>query len=383
MKTLYIDCAFGISGDMFLAALADLGLDFSKLETIFEEAGLKATIEVKEEQRCRVDGRQVDIIYNQNQPLRTLKDILPLVQNLKIQENILHKAVKAFKQLARVEGRVHNIHPDEVHFHEIGAMDTLVDIVGAFWGLHELGIEKVYSSSVPWFRGKINCTHGRISLPAPATTLLLLDKPVQDTNFDWEIITPTGALIIDQVVDEFRPGPCGILRGTGIGFGKTREGFNGLRVYLLEEKIAPADEVYVLESNVDHLTGEELGLFFDQVLASGALDVIYLPGVMKKNRPGGMLQVLCPPEHLHTVEDVFFKHSLTLGLRIRKVQRVMLPRQESTARTKWGDVQAKKITWKNNQFLRPENESLKKLAQKTGLSVVELRLLMQDLHETD
>ncbi|WP_457571332.1 nickel pincer cofactor biosynthesis protein LarC [Desulfovulcanus sp.] len=383
MRTLYIDCAFGISGDMFLAALADLGVDFSKLEKIFEQAGIKITVALNDEQRCGVAGRQVDIIYSQNQPLRTLKDILPLIQGLKIQENVAHKAIRAFEQLARVEGRVHNLTPDRVHFHEIGAIDSLVDIVGALWGLHELGIEKVYSSPLPWFRGKINCAHGKISLPAPATALLLLDKPVQNTDYDWEIITPTGALIIDQVVNEFSPGPCGVLRGTGIGFGKSRKGFNGLRVYLLEEKAVPADEVYVLESNVDHLTGEELGLFFDQVLASGALDVIYLPGVMKKNRPGGLLQVICPPEHLPPVEDIFFKHSLTLGLRIRKVQRVMLPRQESRAKTKWGDVNTKKIWWKNNQFLRPENKSLKKLAQKTGLSVVELRLLMQDLQEID
>jgi len=276
-----------------------------------------------------------------------------------------------------VEAGVHGCAVADVHFHEVGAVDTLVDVVGAFWALETLGVSRVTCSSLPWFSGTVRCAHGLMPLPAPATTVLLQGKPVYPTQFEGELITPTGALLLDRMVDEFTLGPAGRLERIGLGLGTMElPTVNGLRLLLLAGDGPGLERIMVLETNVDHLTGEEIGGVFGVLLDAGALDVLFLPGVMKKNRPGGLLQVLCKPEDLARIRDLTFAQTLTLGLRMTETTRAVLPRAASARSTPWGEVSAKETEIEGQRYSRPEFEALQALAKRTGRSVAQLRYLL-------
>jgi len=378
MHSLYMDLEYGISGDMFLASLADLGVDYTPLQEIFNDLGLNIIVEIVPESRNGFLGSKATIKWTGQQPLRNLKDLLKLVNTLDISNKVKGRCQEAFTRLARAEAVVHGQSMDEVHFHELGGLDTLVDITGAFWGLDQLGVKQVTASPVPWFRGKVETAHGELSLPAPATAVLLRNKKIRPSDHGYEIITPTGALILDQVVDQFCSGFEGVLLGSGTGFGKERQSLNCLRTFLYDYEAEPGeftrDHIWVLTTNVDHLTGEEMGAFMEQVMHAGALDVILLPGIMKKSRPGSQIQVMCRDNELNRVQDALFQQTLTLGIRISRAQRVLLPRRES--RTKLGrmHVRAKEIMFRDQAYIRPEMSSLLELADREGKSTVQIRL---------
>ncbi|WP_045214597.1 LarC family nickel insertion protein [Desulfonatronovibrio magnus] len=383
MNRLYLDISKGISGDMLISCLSDLGVDFTRLKNVFINSGVNLELHIDTVQRNAVTGRQTLVKESEvyaPPPLRTLNQILPLINSMDLSPPVREKSVLAFKKLALVEGKVHDIPMEKVHFHEVGAVDTLFDIIGAFWGLERLNIEEVTSCPVPWFRGEVEICHGKTPLPAPATLELMKGKPVRATEFDWEIITPTGALLVDQLVNEFKDGFTGILQDTGLGFGSCCKGFNGLRGFLWhkadqwQNKESGRDEVYALTSNIDHMTGEELGDFFDKIMQSGALDVIYLPGIMKKGRAGGQIQVLCRIEDLSRVRDVFFKYTLTLGIREAKVSRTLLPRKVLSKDIDGSDIKVKKISLNQKEYFRWEMETLKDMADKEDDSTIGLRL---------
>lgn len=377
MKKLFMDLSRGISGDMFIAALAHAGVEFKGLENIFQQAGIMVSIDVTLEKRNSISGRMARISWENHQPLRTLKEILPLIDKMDVSSGVKQRSVQAFKRLARAEADVHGTSVDLVHFHEIGALDTLVDIVGAFWGLEKLGICDVTSSPMPWFSGEVKTAHGLMPLPTPAAAILMQGKEVRPGGFDWEIITPTGALIVDQLVSRFEDGFRGRMEVCGTGFGSVDKGFNALRIFIYATRPADhflEDRVWLLESNIDHLTGEELGYFFQKIMEAGALDVIFLQGIMKKNRPGGQLQVLCDDENLDVVREEFFRHTLTLGLRISRVSRNILSRKDSHVDLEGTRIKAREADFDGKKYSRPEMEDLAALAQDRGLSLVEMRL---------
>lgn len=244
-RTLFIDCAFGIGGDMLLAALCGLGLKTAPLQKALEEAGISATLGPRKENRQGIAGNTFSITWPDAQPLRHLKELSAIISRMPLSTSVQQKTISALTRLAEVEAAVHGIPLHEVHFHEVGAIDTLIDIAGAFWGMEQLGIHQVYSTPLPWFTGNICCEHGTLSLPAPATTKLLEGKPVYPTEFIGEMITPTGALIIDQMVQEFAKGPEGVLQKSSLGYG-SRETGGGLRLFLMENTLESEkdDEVY-------------------------------------------------------------------------------------------------------------------------------------------
>jgi len=385
---LYLQCPTGISGDMFLAAMADLGLDLGPLARLLTVAGVEVRIQTSQSRCCGLTGTRVQVEpLEAGSPLRSLDQIQPLITASGFSPAVKARAEQAFERLAQVEAEVHGIPLTQVHFHEVGAVDTLVDILGCFWALEALGLETVTCSSLPWFQGQVECAHGKLPLPAPATVQLLKGKPVFPTSYECELITPTGALIIDQITSGFGPAPMGRLLhcGTGWGHMDLSPTPNGLRVFVFardgnahyaEEEV---ERVMVLESNVDHLTGEEVGGLYAPLLEAGALDVIYLPGVMKKNRPGGLLQVMCRPRDLVQVQTCFVNQTMSLGLRRKEMERVVLPRREETRQTNLGTVDAKTASWQGEEWARPEFEALQELARKTGRSVVQLRYLLQGL----
>ena len=377
MPELHLDCPAGIAGDMFLAAMADLGVDLSLLGDAFGQAGVEVRVTAQEARDKGIRGKRLNIIAPQAQPMRHLAELIAIVRALPFSARVRERSEDALNRLAEVEAGVHGCAVADVHFHEVGAVDTLVDVVGAFWALETLGIRRVTCSRLPWFSGTVRCAHGLMPLPAPATTVLLQGKPVYPTQFEGELITPTGALLLDRMVDEFVSGPVGRLERTGLGLGTMElPTVNGLRVFLLAGDGPELERIVVLETNVDHLTGEEIGGVFGVLLDAGALDVLFLPGVMKKNRPGGLLQVLCRPEDLGRIRDLTFAQTMTLGLRMTETTRAVLPRAASTRTTPWGEVSAKETEIDGRRYARPEFEALQALAKRTGRSVAQLRYLL-------
>ncbi len=397
MKALYLDCPSGISGDMLLAGLIDLGLDLTGLERLFHQAGMDVDLRSVQDVRCGLAGKRLEIRSSATQPLRRLPEILELLDGLALPPDVGRRARRAFERLAEVEAKVHGVDPSVIHFHEVGAVDTVVDVVGAFWGLHELGVTTVHAGPLPWFRGQVRCAHGLLPLPAPAVVELLHGKPVFSTDHTVELITPTGALLVDQLVDEFRPGPEGTLRRCGIGLGTMdlAEQPNALRCLLYAPSSPPShvespnsgtertEDVVQLSTNIDHLTGEELGSCIEALFQAGALDVLFLPGMMKKNRPGGQLQVLCRPEHTAGVQQAVFRQTLTLGVRRQRLERVVLARREAVAKTPMGALPVKQMEIEGQRYERPEFQALQELAQRTGRSVAQLRYLLGAVNNTD
>lgn len=386
---------------MFLAALANLGVDFAPLEEAFQQAGVPLKFNLWLEKKNSLQGQRVEVqALDQDQPERNIYELLKIVQRLQLAPQVLKKIEKAFWHLAKAEAKIHGQRPEKVHFHEIGAVDSLADIVGAFWGLEALSssfqqlgkIREISCSPLPWFSGTIETAHGSLPLPAPATLELLKGKPVYPTGFTNELITPTGALLIDQLADCFASGPQGKIVALGVGLGsyELHEAPNCLRIIVLEDQKKPGshkgqgepvwteEEIYVLESNLDHLTGEEVGNLFDVLFAAGALDVVYLQGIMKKNRPGGQLQVLCREKELQTIQRLLFKETLTLGIRCFKTKRIVLDRKKRqiSLPDKIGELTFKGAVFENQVFYRPEFEALQKLSHKTGRSIVQLRYLL-------
>ena len=377
MPELHLDCPAGIAGDMFLAAMADLGLDLSALEAAFAQAGVEVKITVRDSRDKGIRGKRLQIFAPHAQPMRHVAELTAIVRALPFSARVLGRCEDALTRLAEVEAQVHGCAVADIHFHEVGAVDTLVDVVGAFWALETLGISRVTCSRLPWFSGMVHCAHGLMPLPAPATAVLLQGKPVYPTEFEGELITPTGALLLDRMVDEFTSGPAGRLERTGLGLGTMElPTVNGLRVLMLTGDGPGLERIMVLETNVDHLTGEEIGGVFGVLLDAGALDVLFLPGVMKKNRPGGLLQVLCRPGDLGRIRDLTFAQTMTLGLRMTETTRAVLPRAASTRPTPWGEVSAKETQIEGRRYARPEFEALQALAKRTGRSVAQLRYLL-------
>ncbi|SIO17672.1 nickel pincer cofactor biosynthesis protein LarC [Halodesulfovibrio marinisediminis] len=384
MKALYLDCRYGLGGDMFLAAMHELGVDLSQLQRIFIEAGIYLSITPTSTLRQSIVGTTLSVEWPDGQPLRHLPEILAIIERLAVSSEVKKRSIYAFNRLAEAEAAVHGKTVQEVHFHEVGAIDTLVDVVGAFWAVEQFGITNIAASKLPWFSGTVESEHGTLPLPAPAVLELLKGKPVFATEHEQELITPTGALLIDQLVTDFTSGPEGVLLNTGTGYGH-RESGGGIRISLLEQEQSSSfdqavsvDEIYVLESHIDHLTGEELGRCFDIFMDAGALDVFFTAGVMKKNRPAGSLKVLCKPEDLAQIEQLFFAHTHTLGIRRQKTERVLLPRKEERTETPFGEMEGKSYTIDGMTISKPEYEELLKFSKKTGRSLPELRYMLFD-----
>ena len=230
---LYLDCGNGISGDMTLAALVHLGLDIAPLASALARAGVNCRIETWPETRVGGPGRRVDVSWDEVQPLRHPADIAAVFAVLDMGGAARQRALAVLEALTLAEAEAHQIPPEEVHFHEVGAIDTLVDIAGACWGLEQLGVRRVTASPLPWFSGMVQCAHGLIPLPAPAAAWLMRGKPVRPTDAREELVTPTGAALVHVLVDEFTDGPLGVLRALGTGYG-SRPARGGLRAWLAE-----------------------------------------------------------------------------------------------------------------------------------------------------
>lgn len=418
MNVLYLDLFSGISGDMFLGALLDLGLEFDTLEAELRKLGLKDYhLHVSRGQRCGISGTKFDVhleadhhhehgeSHDHEHPHdhshghahpasgiqrptsahapahahgRTWVEIRDLIARSPLSDWVKSKALAVFQRVADAEGKVHGQAPEQVHFHEVGAVDSIVDIVGAAVALERLGKPRLLAAPVLEGTGWIDCAHGRFPIPAPATLEILSARGIPITQCDepHELVTPTGAALLAEFVEGFGPLRGFQARRIGYGLGTrdhpTRP--NVLRALLGDDaEVSPAhdwetDTVTVLETNLDDISAELLGRFLEQALAAGALDVFHTPIQMKKNRPGTLLSLLCAEPEADRFTALILRETTAFGVRRRTVERRKLRREFRQVTTPHGTVTVK-LGLLDGQVIQtaPEYESCKQLAEARSL----------------
>jgi len=347
MKIAYFDCFSGAAGDMITAALLDAGLDFDFLKSQIASLGLK-DVELTSFETKRAGMRAIQFVplIAESHHHRHLDDIIKIINAGKIGDKPKKTAIEIFNRLAKAEAAVHGAEPKDVHFHEVGALDSIVDIVSAAVGLDALGIEKVFCSPIAVGGGSVQMAHGRFPVPAPATAQLLKGVPTVGGPIDKELLTPTGAAILTTVVESFGPLPQMTIDATGYGAGTldSDQFPNVIRLVLghtAEESSATADTVCLLETNIDDISPEIIAFAMDNLLAAGALDVFTTPIIMKHARPAVMLSVLCNITNISKLELMIFSAGLTFGIRKQLLQRSILSREFVTVPTRFGDIKIK------------------------------------------
>lgn len=370
MPLAYFDCFSGVAGDMIIGALLDAGLPFGDLKGEIEKIGLSGyEISARKVAKNNIEGTKFSVEIQAKQAERTVRQITKIIKSSRLDPATKEKSIRIFNRLAEAEAIAHGESIDKVHFHEVGTVDAIIDICGAVVSLKMLGIEKVYSSSLPLGKGSITTSHGQMPVPAPATATLVKGVPVRITNIDWELTTPTGAAILTTLASFSDPGEF-VARHTGYGAGtKYLSGLpNFLRVMIGDVATGlESDTVMVLETNLDRATPEVVGGIIDDLLSAGALDAYIIPTVMKKNRPAHLLSVLCEPDKRDKLAKVIFESGKTLGIRVSSAGRVKLARKQITVATSGGDVAVKVAEQERRKYLFPEYDDMVKAMKKTNL----------------
>ncbi|MBC7324202.1 MAG: nickel pincer cofactor biosynthesis protein LarC, partial [Moorella sp. (in: Bacteria)] len=363
-------------------ALLANGLSQEQLVTGLRELALEGwELEVREIKQHNIAAVDVKVQVSARQPHRHLEDILALIGGSPLPPVVREKAGAVFRRLAEAEARVHGTSPENVHFHEVGAVDAIIDITGTVLGLHLLGIEQIVASPLPLGSGWVECHHGRLPVPAPATLYLLEGYPVYGTEDRAELVTPTGAALITTLADSFGPCPAMNLSSAGFGAGKTELPHpNLLRLVLGEtpgKHLEGEESSLVIETTIDDMNPEFFPALMEQVLAAGAVDAYFTPVQMKKGRPGVLLTALCPDNHLAAVASAIFRHSSTLGLRFRREQRLVCQRRTGEVMTPYGPVAVKWGLYRSPDGeaipnVAPEYESCRQVAAGAGVPVKEV-----------
>lgn len=366
-RIAYLDCFSGVSGDMLLGALLHAGLDRQLLTEELAKLHLDGLSFLVEEKSVNtISAVKVTISSDRRQELRTLPAILHLLDQSELDRTIIQRAGEVFEALALAEAKVHGIPVDQVHFHEVGALDTIVDVVGTVIGLQHLGITRLFCSFLPTSHGFVECAHGLLPLPAPAVCELLRGVPTYGLELRQELITPTGAALIATLVEGFGPLPPMALTATGYGAGSrtlTNGQPNLLRIIIGKAMdLSEEQRVEVIETNLDDWSPEGFPYLADLLFGRGALDVSLAPIQMKKGRPGFTLQVISPPACAHLLKDIILSETTAIGLRFRTESRRTLPREKVTVSTKWGMVIAKKVHTPAGITIYPEYEECRKIA---------------------
>ncbi len=372
MRLAYLDCASGISGDMMLGALVDAGLALKELDGVIDSLGLPGCkLKAEEARRRGFRATQVTVEYEPESAARHLSEILGLIDRGRLSRCQKETAGRIFTRLAEAEAKVHGTSVEKVHFHEVGAADSIADIVAAAVGWDLLGVDRIVSSPVPVGTGKIRIGHGECSVPAPATAELLRGIPLAESSVPFELTTPTGAAIVATLAEGFGPLPAMTIQQIGYGCGERDlpQQPNILRLLVgdavdegsVEER--SGEQVGVLETNLDDISGEMIGYCTARLWEAGALDVYTTAIQMKKSRPGVKLSVLCRPADVELIESILFRETTTLGVRRWTVGRRVLSRQPHRVETPWGPVEGK-VGWLAGGVPRfaPEFESCRRIA---------------------
>ena len=380
-KTAYFDCLSGIAGDMTLGALIDAGADLNEIQAAVKSMGLPdlqiTTTEVK---KCGFRAIAVSIEHPPEHAHRHLHHITQMIDGAdQITEKAKTMAKNIFHEVAVAEAKVHGSTLEKVHFHEVGAIDSIADIVGTSVAMTSLGITAVESSPVPVGGGSIMIAHGRVSIPAPATAEILKGVPIAESTIQAELTTPTGAAILKANARRFGPMPAMTIEAIGFGAGtKDFEGqANVLRVLIgqtLESAEGTlADEVVVMETNLDDCTPEVISACAEILLRHGALDVFQTPCVMKKGRSGVVLTVIAPVELSASLEAMVFEQTSTIGIRIQTIRRSKLSRETTTLETKFGPLAGKTVVLPSGRRrFKPEHDEVVRIAAQNNVSMEEV-----------
>ncbi len=372
MKTAYLDCFSGISGDMFIAALLDAGLPFEELKKTLRTLPLyHYDLEMRRETRKGISGTRFVVKSDDHEhAARNLETIQKIIQQGKISGTVKDKCKRVFDDLAHVEGAIHNMPPEKIHFHEVGAVDSIIDIVGTIFGIEYLGIKTISASQLPLGSGFIETAHGRIPIPAPATIALLKGIPVFDSGVNQELITPTGAVLLKNIASSFGPMPPMVIETMGYGAGKRdlADRPNLLRILIGDLQSSENTETVVfLEANLDDANPEWLGYVMETLFDAGALDVVFCPIQMKKNRPGVQIQVMAQPDKRDTLMEILFTESTTLGVRFQFTQRKVLERSSEIIDSPWGKIRVKKVLAPGGMpYYLPEYEICRRISRKNN-----------------
>lgn len=374
MKQAYLDCSSGISGDMFMASMLDAGLEPKRL---LEELK-KISLGFYEFKRTRVmrgglAGTRVEIRDPGKHAARHLSEIEKLINGSTLSDGVKTKALKIFGRLAEAEGKLHNMPPGEVHFHEVGALDAIIDIVSASAGLELMEISELICSPLNVGGGRVEAAHGSLPVPAPATAELLKDIPVYSSGVEGELVTPTGAAIVSTLAASFGPMPSMVIERIGYGAGEKEfpKHPNLARLFVgqsveVSRAVAgtPGDElVSIIQANLDDMSPQLYGYFVEQALAAGALDVTCSPVQMKKNRPGLEVSVMCETSKSDALAQLLFEQTTTIGLRIYEARRKVLDREIVQVETPHGMVRVK-VAKQNGKVVNvaPEYDDCQRLA---------------------
>lgn len=380
MRTLYFDCFSGASGNMILGALLDAGLDYEALCVELKKLNApRFTIEPERVSRAGLDACHVRTVFEDQTEHRHLSGIVQIIRGSSLSGSVKDRSAAVFEKLASAEARVHGTGVEDVHFHEVGAMDAIIDIVGSSIGFELLGIEKFMCSEINLGSGFVEIAHGRYPVPPPAVPKLLKGMRVFSNEIEGELTTPTGAAILATVCGSTSRLPAMTMAASGYGAG-TREYDrfpNVLRVMIGETSPAAGtieEDLAIIETNLDDISPQILGYSMERLFEAGALDCWFTPIQMKKNRPGSMLSVLCPAALENKLREIIFLETTTLGVRSGRISRACLGRDTESVKTSFGTIEVK-IAWYGDEVvnIKPEFEQVRAAAKKFGvpLSVVE------------
>jgi len=378
MKIAYFDCFAGISGDMILGALIDAGLDVDELRQGLQGLGLSEyDLQVSQVHKGAIGATSVTVAVRGPVPERKLANIEQVIEESDLPAAVKEQSLSIFRRLIDVESEIHGADPAEVHLHEVGGTDAIVDVVGSLLGLKLLGVGKVYASRLPLGHGFVRCAHGLLPVPAPATLALLRGLPVVQYDVEGELVTPTGAAILTSLAEEYGPLPRMTVEKIGYGAGKRDFPFpNLLRVLVgsLSPAVAlPTEDVVLLETNLDDMNPELYDHVMDSLFDAGALDVFLQPFQGKKNRPGVLLCVLCHPHQVDQLSSIVFAETTTLGIRQTTMERRCLDRDMVMVDTVHGQVRVKVARLDGDVVnLSPEYEDCRRLARETGKPLKEV-----------
>ena len=395
LNTLYFDCSSGISGNMALGALLEIVGDENYLLEELKKLNITGyKLEISKKIKNGITGTYVEVTVDgkdeyghihhleehehHHHEHRNLKDVNEIIDNSSLKEDVKDLAKRIFLRVAKAEAKVHNKSLEEVHFHEVGAIDSIVDIVGTAILINRINPDKIISSIVNDGCGFIECAHGTMSVPVPATSEIFAESAVKfrQIDVDTELVTPTGAAIISELAEEFINLPAMEIKKIGWGTGfKDLKIPNVLKIYYGKMEKSN-DNFVVMETNIDDASGEILGYTQELLFKNGALDVFYTPIFMKKNRPAYRLTVACKREDIYKLQNIIFRETTTIGIRYRFEYRTELGREITQIDTKYGKIKAKKVTNNGETYIYPEYESIKELAEKNNIPLKEFYKLI-------
>ncbi len=372
MKIAYFDCFAGISGDMILAALIDAGLNINQLKKELNKLSLPPyEFKTSRVKKNGIGGANVEVVGKEEGRARGFEEILRIINKSGLDKDVKEKAKQIFNRLAAAEAKIHRKRGGDIHFHELGGLDTIIDVVGALTGIKLLKIEKIYSSPLHLGSGFVKCQHGILPVPAPATLELLKDIPVYGRDIEAELVTPTGAVLITSLASNFGEIPSMKIEKIGYGAGNGNLSIpNLLRVFIgdVKELIYKEDKVYLVETNIDDMNPLVYGYLMDTLFQKGALDVWFTPIQMKKNRPAITLSFLGEERNLEDLCETIFRETTTIGVRFSQVKRKCLKREERIVKTKYGKIKAKiAMLGRVVKQISPDYDECRKLAEKLDI----------------